>query len=355
MTEAGNGSSGAEAIPAATPAPAPTPSQVQPNYSSRWTSPAHSAPLTCVAWSPSGRLLAAGSADACLRLYRLSDSRSASAASGVDATAPVAAAASVSPDADDVPSLTLVCEVPAAHEKGINDVVFTHDEQHLVTASDDRMLIIWNIVAAESSAGGGGGEIALQPARTCVGHTSYVFCCAVNRAGNLLVSGSYDESVRVWDVRSAKCLLTIAAHSDPVSSVDFSRDGTMVASASYDGLVRVWERASGRCLKTLCAARAPPASLVRFSPNGRFLLAATLDNTLRLWDYSQKESDNNRRELPMRLDAETRLLTLCPSRIRVFSLQSRREGVRWSRQHSLLPVRVVHDSSSSGSAHRVRQ
>ena len=53
----------------------------------------------------------------------------------------------------------------------------------------------------------------------------------------MLVSGSYDEAVFIWDVRTAKVLKSLPAHSDPVSGVDFVHDGTLVVSCSSDGLM----------------------------------------------------------------------------------------------------------------------
>lgn len=97
----------------------------------------------------------------------------------------------------------------------------------------------------------------------------------------------FDESVRIWDVKTGKCLKTLPAHSDPVSAVHFNRDGTLIASSSYDGLCRIWDTSSGQCLKTLIDDDNPPVSFVKFSPNGKYILAATLDNTLKLWDYSK--------------------------------------------------------------------
>jgi len=100
------------------------------------------------------------------------------------------------------------------------------------------------------------------------------------------VSGSFDETVRIWDVKTGKCLKTMPAHSDPVSAVNFNRDGTLIVSSSYDGLCRIWDTTSGQCLKTLIDDFNAPVSFVKFSPNGKYILAATLDSTLRLWNYS---------------------------------------------------------------------
>ena len=96
----------------------------------------------------------------------------------------------------------------------------------------------------------------------------------------MIVSGSFDETVRIWDVKSAKCLKVLPAHSDPVTAVDFNRDGSLIVSSSYDGLCRIWDAATGHCMKTLIDDENPPVSYVKFSPNAKFLLVGTLDNTL---------------------------------------------------------------------------
>jgi len=50
------------------------------------------------------------------------------------------------------------------------------------------------------------------------GHTSYVFNCSFNPQSNLIVSGSFDETVRIWDVKSGKCTSPPVLHSHSTSS-----------------------------------------------------------------------------------------------------------------------------------------
>lgn len=101
----------------------------------------------------------------------------------------------------------------------------------------------------------------------------------------MLASGSYDEAVFLWDVRSARVMKSLPAHSDPVGGIDVVWDGTLVASCATDGLVRIWDTATGQCLRTLVHEDNPPVTSVKFSPNGKFVLAWTLDDCVRLWDY----------------------------------------------------------------------
>jgi COMPASS component SWD3 len=118
-----------------------------------------------------------------------------------------------------------------------------------------------------------------------VGHHNYVYAIAFSPKGNMIVSGSYDEAVFIWDVRGARIMRSLPAHSDPVGGVDFVQDGTLVASCASDGLIRIWDTMTGQCLRTLVHEDNAPVTSVRFSPNGKYVLAWTLDSCIRLWNY----------------------------------------------------------------------
>ena len=69
--------------------------------------------------------------------------------------------------------------------------------------------------------------------------------------GRRLRRGLDDNTVKLWDVTSGKCLQTLEGHSNYVNSVSFSPDGTKVASGSRDKTVKLWDVTSGECLQTL--------------------------------------------------------------------------------------------------------
>lgn len=117
------------------------------------------------------------------------------------------------------------------------------------------------------------------------GHQNYVYQIAFAPKGNILVSGSYDEAVFMWDVRRAQVMRSLPAHSDPVAGIDVVHDGTLIVSCALDGLIRIWDTHSGQCLRTLVMEDNPPATCVKFSPNGKYVLAWTLDGCIRMWSY----------------------------------------------------------------------
>lgn len=183
------------------------------------------------------------------------------------------------------------------HSKGINEITWSPRAEHiLATASDDKTCKVWDVTrfnASSSSstlAGSSSQTLIDKPLVEFKGHSNFCFSVKFSPQGNLLVTGSFDETVKIWDIRTGECISTLPAHSDPVTGVDFNCDGTCIVSASHDGLIRIWDLATGECLKTIYAEKNPPVSFVKYSPNGKYVLSGMLDGKIRLWDVLMKKS-----------------------------------------------------------------
>jgi WD40 repeat protein len=68
--------------------------------------------------------------------------------------------------------------------------------------------------------------------------------------GVQIASGSYDNTIELWDTASGRLLGTLEGHSSLGMSVAFSPDGTRIASGSEDHTIKLWDTASGRLLRT---------------------------------------------------------------------------------------------------------
>lgn len=120
---------------------------------------------------------------------------------------------------------------------GVNCLAWSPDSDSIATGSDDKAIRLWDRVTGRPKtttrrALGVGKE--MPPLK---GHHNYVHCLAFSPKGNILASGSHDEAVFLWDVRAARLMRSLPAHSDPVSGIDFCCDGTLVVSCSTDGLM----------------------------------------------------------------------------------------------------------------------
>ena len=63
--------------------------------------------------------------------------------------------------------------------------------------------------------------------------------------------GLLDGTLKLWEVRSGKCLRTLEGHGDGVRACGFSPDGRLLVSGAWDGTLKLWEVRSGKCVRTL--------------------------------------------------------------------------------------------------------
>ena len=77
------------------------------------------------------------------------------------------------------------------------------------------------------------------------GHTGDVRSLVFGPDGGTLVSGSTDDSVRIWNPNTGEQIRRLNGHSAEVWGVDYSPNGQMIASSSEDGFVKLWNPSDG--------------------------------------------------------------------------------------------------------------
>jgi GTPase SAR1 family protein len=209
----------------------------------------------------------------------------------------------------DSPELVL----DASDAQWIDTIVASPDDSWAAAACDDGSVRMWDLASGASlarmagtvahrrrllvSADGktlvsAGSDIVLWNAsdgrelRRFTEHSGEIRGLAyLNEAGTLLISGSWDDTIKIWDLDRGICLKTITMHEsgDDIFCIVRGRHDDEAISGHRHGSIRLWDLKSGQCTMTL-AGHTDLVCDLRMLPDGRSAISASDDRTIRTWD-----------------------------------------------------------------------
>jgi sterol desaturase/sphingolipid hydroxylase (fatty acid hydroxylase superfamily) len=158
---------------------------------------------------------------------------------------------------------------PVVRAPAIFSVAFSGDGQVIVSGSEDGLVKVWD-------------ADTLKEKFVLKGHTRPVRSVAISADGEWIVSGSYDQTVKVWNARTGQEKGTLSGHRGFVLSVAIRADGRQIVSASTDGTIKLWDAVSGS-LQTTLSHDTGAIPGVALSGDGRYLVSTSW-TAARLWE-----------------------------------------------------------------------
>ncbi|WP_155968057.1 WD40 domain-containing protein [Kamptonema formosum] len=129
---------------------------------------------------------------------------------------------------------------------------------------------------------------AAAVAYTLTGHSSTVCAIAISPDGQTLVSGSWDNSIKIWKLSTREAIRTLMGDSKWVLSLAISPDGKTLVSGSADSVIKIWELSTGQEIRALKGHSSWVRSLA-ISPDGQLLVSGSEDNTIKIWKLNTGE------------------------------------------------------------------
>jgi len=153
--------------------------------------------------------------------------------------------------------------------------------QQMLQGLEDKTLITLDLSTSKAP------DSKKEPTLTTTlsGHSSTVRALALLPDGRV-ISGSDDNTLKLWDLKSQSCVATLTGHSGSVNALTLLPDGRVVSS-SGDNTLKLWDLKSQRCVATLTGHSYGGVNALALLSDGR-VISGSDDNTLKLWDLKSQ-------------------------------------------------------------------
>lgn len=165
------------------------------------------------------------------------------------------------------------------HAGEVNTVVVSPDGKTIISGSDDNTLKIWDLNSQKLL-------------RTLKGHTDWVYAVAISADSQTIVSGSKDKTLKLWRL-SGQQIRTLTGHTSYINSVAISPDTTKIASGSYDKTVKLWNLRTGQVDNLKGHSREVLA--VAISADGKKIVSSSVDRTVIIWNLATLKAQSTLR------------------------------------------------------------
>ncbi|XP_059187590.1 autophagy-related protein 16-1 isoform X2 [Centropristis striata] len=166
-----------------------------------------------------------------------------------------------------VPSTAL--HVFEAHDGEVNAVRFSPGSRLLATGGMDRRVKLWEVVSGRC-----------EPKGALTGSNAGITSIEFDSAGSYLLAASNDFASRIWTVDDYRLRHTLTGHSGKVLSARFLLDNARIVSGSYDRTLKLWDLRSKVCMKTVFAG----SSCNDIVCTEQCVMSGHFDKKVRFWD-----------------------------------------------------------------------
>ncbi|KYN17924.1 WD repeat-containing protein 48, partial [Trachymyrmex cornetzi] len=132
------------------------------------------------------------------------------------------------------------------HKDYVKALAYAKDREQVASAGLDKSIFLWdvNTLTALTASNNTVTTSSLS------GNRDSIYSLAMNQIGTIIVSGSTEKVLRVWDPRFCTKLMKLRGHTDNIKALVLNRDGTQCLSASSDGTIKLWSLGQQRCVQT---------------------------------------------------------------------------------------------------------
>ncbi|XP_065158340.1 WD repeat-containing protein 48 homolog [Atheta coriaria] len=133
------------------------------------------------------------------------------------------------------------------HKDYVKVLAYAKDREQVASAGLDKSIYIWDINTLTALTANNNTVTTTS----LPGSKESIYSLAMNPSGSIIVSGSTERVLRIWDPRACAKLHKFKGHTDNVRALVVSNDGTQILSGSSDGKIKLWNVGLQRCIQTI--------------------------------------------------------------------------------------------------------
>jgi len=168
------------------------------------------------------------------------------------------------------------------HQNWVTSISTTYEQSNLVVSSSrDKTVMVWELTPDGYNKPG-------YARRALHGHAGPVADTVISSDGQFCLSGSWDKSMRLWDLNTGSTVRAFVGHTSDVNSVAFSTDNRQIVSGSRDKTIKLWNTLA-ECKYTITEEmHSDWVSCVRFSPSAKqpLIVSAGWDRVVKVWNLN---------------------------------------------------------------------
>ncbi|XP_013173909.1 PREDICTED: TAF5-like RNA polymerase II p300/CBP-associated factor-associated factor 65 kDa subunit 5L isoform X2 [Papilio xuthus] len=229
--------------------------------------------LVCAKTDTSCNLLCGGFSNSEIRLWELGQNNAKRRINRNISEIELACHVPPEPEAPDDSTFQIGTGLPLrGHSGPVQAVSILAREQLVLSASYDNTMRAWRL--SDYSC-----------ASIYRGHNYPIWCMDVSKNGLFIVTGSNDKTAKLWSLDRTFPVRVFVGHMSDVTCVKFHPNEAYMASGGADRSVRLWTVCDARLVRVLCGHRAAVRALA-FAPAGTHLASAGDDKKIKVWDLA---------------------------------------------------------------------